>query len=264
MNRRRYGSPHALAAFTLIELLVVVAIIALLVAVLLPTLAKAREQAKRVVCGSNVKQQTLAFHLYQNDYKYLPYGSVRVDLQLIGSSGSPYSLNVPVAKALEDYSMHPAEANSSEPRTMKMWTCPSNDSYVPRGYWEPPPPGDSTTFYMDQYAAYTYLDRKDWEDGKQPWMPAGVLLPHALSATHFNQSSGHAMVGETTLYFQPWVGANHVAGGFRGTWVINGRVIEGYNTGYGDGHVEWVSGGDTDYGDPREAEYHTSWTGYFW
>lgn len=56
-------------AFTLIEVLVVVAIIALLVAVLLPSLARAREQARRSVCLSNLKQQGVGFGTYSADFK---------------------------------------------------------------------------------------------------------------------------------------------------------------------------------------------------
>jgi prepilin-type N-terminal cleavage/methylation domain-containing protein len=51
-------------AFTLIELLVVVAIIALLVAILLPSLAKAREQARSAVCKSNIHQMGVGLTLY--------------------------------------------------------------------------------------------------------------------------------------------------------------------------------------------------------
>ena len=53
--------------FTLIELLVVVAIIALLMSILMPSLHRARKQARAVACLSNLKQWGYIWHMYTED-----------------------------------------------------------------------------------------------------------------------------------------------------------------------------------------------------
>ncbi len=62
------------AAFTLVELLVVIAIIGILVALLLPAIQAARESARRTQCLNQLRQWTVAMHLYHDANKRLPPG----------------------------------------------------------------------------------------------------------------------------------------------------------------------------------------------
>src|ERR1700749_2558594 len=92
------------SGFTLIELLVVIAIIAILAAILFPAFARARENARRSSCQSNLKQLGLGFLQYLQDYdEHYPIGIVQ-DGPIKGSNPSPENcVNYPNTSSVSYY-----------------------------------------------------------------------------------------------------------------------------------------------------------------
>src|SRR5262245_25655805 len=105
---RRFG-------FTLIELLVVIAIIALLAALLLPSLARAKEHARRAKCVSNLKQVSLGIKLFAQDREgYYPWHTDTIEGGTYGPTAGQAWLNFSAA--------------SNEFDTPKILACPSDGS----------------------------------------------------------------------------------------------------------------------------------------
>ena len=114
--------------FTLIELLVVISVIALLLAILLPSLNMAKALAKRISCSSNLKNISMAWSVYLDDYDGRFYQGIRANLDYGGWAGMqnwwPRPLNKYVGLS---------DPNAVTQEDAKIFCCPADTGGVPPG-----------------------------------------------------------------------------------------------------------------------------------
>ncbi len=135
-SRRRERSGKSF--FTLIELLVVIAIIAILAAMLLPVLTKARDMARTTACRNNLKQLGLATYLYDGDHDgYLPTADGKDPAAIPYSPGWQFVLRPYAGKWLC------ANVGSWDPAmvTQNIAMCPAYENYIINQWFGGPPAG---------------------------------------------------------------------------------------------------------------------------
>jgi prepilin-type N-terminal cleavage/methylation domain-containing protein/prepilin-type processing-associated H-X9-DG protein len=204
-----------ISAFTLIELLVVVAIISILAAILFPVFARARENARRASCMSNLKQIGMALMQYTQDYDEMyPRMASNGDTVIYpnGISGqSNWIMRIyPYAKSVQ------------------IFNCPSNSQPPWKGGRGISTSDDPNPVYVVSYGINSLLDGSA--------TAISIASIDKVSQTlMFADSAGGAPYALLNYYYGPpdySVADSSVR-------YMDDRHLEGANIVFADGHVKW-------------------------
>jgi len=205
--------------FTLIELLVVIAIISILAAILFPVFARARENARRTSCMSNLKQIGLGILMYSQDYdEKFPQARVELTASKVTAT-NPYGW----ADALQPYV-----------KSVQLFQCPS----------ETEGPIDDPTSINPGYSDYWYNRMLSGESQAAVAAVSQTVMngDGNGNSSRYNgngcTSSADALAVDTLC-----TSAIHTVN--VGSTNMLGRHLDGANYSFADGHVKWLKGAGT-------------------
>ena len=214
--------------FTLIELLVVIAIIAILAAILFPVFARARENARRSSCSSNIKQIGLGFQQYIQDYDerfpLVAGGATTTAASGIQSQGWAIQLQ-PYLKSTQIFQC-PSETNTPTAAA----TNSTNTAYGTTNfsdYWYNSRLSGTSQARIEQVSS-TVING-DGQNGTASYAFNGEIITNDASIPASTTSTSTTPI-PTDL--------NNT-----GDNVFGLRHLDGLNYGFADGHVKWLKSG---------------------
>jgi prepilin-type N-terminal cleavage/methylation domain-containing protein len=261
--------PSRRRAFTLIELLVVIAIIALLVSILIPTLARAKRMTIRTICQSNFGSWGRALSLYVADEKVLPrpwaHGGAPSVFR-VRSLVNNYKPNHAVEISFEQMAPYmPGFAFDEETENVKIggtYLCPAVCSQAEFS-------GGSVFFgqthtHFIYFARYRELEKYANQKNREiPFNRPEDLTDETLEPRGMVMSD-MVMHRNGRWLFNHSTGRNHAVwnqNSRRAMWADTPYEIEGINKLFGDGHVEWLAGEDMDLDGMMDDPYDEPYVG---